>query len=92
MLRRNILKSNDRAVNYDNSVIVTGGEWKHILFSPGIYHLFTGGRYKVGDDRKSEDQVLVFNTETKTLRQLGEMKVARGYHAVSLVDDNGECQ
>ena len=49
-------------------------------------------RYKVGGDYKYEDKILKFDMESKTWRQLGEMKVARRLHAVSLVDDNGECQ
>ena len=60
----------------------------NIFYSVLVFiYLFTGG-----DSGNYEDKVLVFDTMTKTWRQLGEMKVARAYHAVSLVDDNGECQ
>ena len=62
------------------------------LYLSFIY-LFTGGRYEDGGDYTSEDDILIFDTETQEWKQLGVMNVARRRHGVSLVDYNsGDCQ
>ena len=76
-----------RAAVVNNNIFVFGENIlcyiniEHIIVSCNVYNddIFTGG--------SSLKDILQYNTASHTWEEVGQMKEARGYHAVAVLDD-----
>ena len=81
-----------RAVVLDNKILVFGENIlcyinvEHFIISYNVYNddIFTGGT--TGTGRKVKD-ILQYNTASHTWEEVGQMKEARSWHAVGVLDD-----
>ena len=80
-----------RAAVVNNNIFVFGENIlcyiniEHIIVSCNVYNddIFTGGWVSSGYLK----DILQYNTASHTWEEVGQMKEARGYHAVAVLDD-----